>query len=93
MSENEKRLWCAVLYRQLRDIMSGVPVVRDSAVHYLTVKSDDLKIVCDLAEFDMDRVIKAAKKLELLGTKEGIIYLCSLMDEANEVDHDCDRDD
>ena len=93
MRGSEKRLWSAVLYRQLRDIMSGTPHVRDSAVHYLTNRSNDLRTVCDFAEFEMEKVIKAAKKLEELGTKEGVIYLCSLMEEANEVDHDCDRND
>ena len=91
MRESEKRLWGAVLYRQLRDIMSGVPHIRDSAIHYLTTESHDLNTVCDFAGFEMEKVIKAAKKLEELGIKEGVIYLYSLIKEADEVDHDDDN--
>ena len=87
MWNNERRLWCAVLYRQLRDVMSGTPHIRDSAIHYLTRKSRDLRIVCEMAEFDMDSVIRAAKRLEGLGIKEGVLYLGDLMKE-DEVDDD-----
>ena len=90
MWNNERRLWCAVLYRQMRDIMSGTPLIRDSAIHYLTRRSRDLRIVCDFADFDMDSVIKAAKKLEGLGIKEGVVYLGDLMKE-DEVDDDDDN--
>lgn len=87
-------MWAAVLYRQLKDIMSTTPRIRDSAVHYLTNKSVDLQAVCDLAELDMGRVIQAAKTLEELDPAEGVVYLDSLIQDANdEVDHDYDRYD
>ena len=87
-------MWAAVLYRQLKDIMSTTPTIRDSAVHYLTNKSVDLQAVCDLAELDMGRVIQAAKTLEELDPAEGVGYLESLIQDANdEVDHDYDRYD
>jgi len=70
--------------------MSGTPLIRDSAIHYLTRRSRDLRIVCDFVDFDMDSVIKAAKKLEGLGIKEGVVYLGDLMKE-DEVDDDDDN--
>ena len=64
--------------------MSTTPTIRDSAVHYLTNKSVDLQAVCDLAELDMGRVIQAAKTLEELDPAEGVVYLDSLIQAAND---------
>jgi hypothetical protein len=74
----------------MRDIMSGAPHIRDPAIHYLTHESHDLRAVCDFAGFDTGRVIQAAMKLARLGIREGVVYLTSLIAEADEVDDDDD---
>jgi hypothetical protein len=71
--------------------MSGTPRVRDQAIHYLTTRSNDLQTVCDFADFNIDQVMKAAKKLEQLGIHEGVVYLRKLM-KIDEVDDDYSTD-
>lgn len=84
MSPPERQVWVAILYRALRDMVSENPRIRDEATTYLTRKSTDLAIVCDHAEMEITKVIQAARHLQDLPPRQGIVYIQRLLQEGDD---------
>jgi len=74
----EERLWQAVIYQALRDTLSYDRRVRDDALAFLHRQTVDLNMVCDMASVIPRKVLDAAKYLEELGPREGVVYLGQL---------------
>jgi len=77
----ENRVWAAVIYRMLRDTMSEDRRIREEAIHWLTNTSQDLIMVCDLADVNYSNVQAAANFLKDLSPRAGYVYLEKLIDE------------
>ena len=84
MSPIEHRVWVAILYRALRDMVSENPRVRDEATTYLTRESKDLSIVCDHADIEITKIIQAARHLQDLPANQGIVYIEKLLNEGDD---------
>ena len=65
----------AVIGQALRDTLSYDRRIRDEALTWLTAETRDLHFVCDISGLKVDKVIAAAKYLEELGPREGVVYL------------------
>lgn len=72
-------MWVAVLHRCLRDMVSEVPRIRGEATAYLTRRTKDLRIVCDHAGVNIEKVIQAAEYLQEIPPQQGVVYLNKLM--------------
>ena len=82
----EQRLWQAVLYQALRDTLSYDRRIRDDALAFLHHQTIDLNMVADMADVVPEKVINAARYLEELGPREGVVYLGKLFERTrNEV--------
>lgn len=71
-------MWQAVVYQALRDTLSYNRRVRDGALSFLHRQTVDLNMVCDMASVIPEKVIRAARYLEELGPREGVVYLGQL---------------
>jgi len=80
----ERRLWQAVIYRALRDVLSDDPRVRDEALVFLRRQTSDLAMLCDLASVSAEKVISAARYLEGLGPLQGVVYLRKLIERTRD---------
>ena len=80
----ETRLWQAVIYQALRDTLSYDRRVRDDALSFLHHQTKDLNMVCDMAGVIPRKVIDAAKYLEELGPREGVVYLSQLFEKTRD---------
>ena len=71
----------AVIYQALRDILSHDTRLHDEALAVLHRQTRDLIMLCDLAGITARKVVAAAKYLEDLGPREGVVYLSQLFEE------------
>ena len=71
-------MWQGVVYQALRDTLSYDQRVRDEALSFLHHQTVDLNMVCDMASVIPRKVLDAAKYLEELGPREGVVYLGQL---------------
>ena len=63
--------------------------MRDEALSFLHRQTVDLNMVADMASVIPEKVINAAKYLEELGPREGVVYLGQLFERTrNEVTSD-----
>jgi len=96
LNVGEIRLWQAVVYQALRDTLSPNQRVRDAALSYLYRQTVDLNMVCDMAGVAPRKVIRAARYLEELGPREGVVYLGELFkrtrDEVTSHDQEQNQD-
>jgi hypothetical protein len=96
LNVGELRLWQAVVYQVLRDTLSYDQRVRDAALSYLHRQTVDFDMVCDMAGVAPRKVIRAARYLEELGPREGVVYLGQLFqrtrDEVTSHDQEKNQD-
>ena len=60
-------------------MVSEVPRIRGEATAYLTRRTKDLRIVCDHAGVNIEKVIQAAEYLQEIPPQQGVVYLNKLM--------------
>ena len=60
-------------------MISEIPRIRGEATVYLTRRTKDLRIVCDFADVNIEKVIQAAEYLQEIPPQQGVVYLNKLM--------------